>query len=410
MKKTIKTAMAMLLALVMVCGSLTAFAATPGDIEWNFEPGMDNEVYAYAGELELGADGVDIEADEDNDFVYCTLETEADGYYLISGNNLDEFWFGIPEKFEDGVYYNMLDYAYTGNNYSDGIFYLEAGTHVVGFDLYGYTAENVKVEYLGSTVKIAYAEDALKGLVLHADIYECSEDLEEDYWLDIPLTLEFENGTDISNVLASLLVFTDEELTSGENEVEIGIYAFSYRQKATLGIVEVKDIITKIEIEELDAYTSLAYYFNSEYYNDSTGLEDMVITYADGTTEVIEDFADYTELENGLWVDTYYDINDEGDWCYVVSVAGYEYICEVCTYRDATLLENIVMYHAINSALIARTVRNTGIYFSDIFYAGSILGAFNNVGYFFSESSSEWLLALSEISRNTASLIDHSLF
>lgn len=47
MKKTIKTAIAMLLALIMACGSMTAFAATPADIEWNFWSD-ETVTYSYA--------------------------------------------------------------------------------------------------------------------------------------------------------------------------------------------------------------------------------------------------------------------------------------------------------------------------------------------------------------------------
>ncbi len=100
MKKTIRNAFAMLLALVIACGSITAFAETHGDIEWCFGDG-DAWVYSYAGELTVGEKTVLPPASEET-FIYLILNVEESGYYKFTVSS--DIWFGIPESCTDGVY------------------------------------------------------------------------------------------------------------------------------------------------------------------------------------------------------------------------------------------------------------------------------------------------------------------
>ena len=68
MKKTIRNAFAVLLALVIACGGVTAFAQTPGDIEWYF--GDDEPwIYSYAGTLTVGEETVLPPVSEKNPFI-----------------------------------------------------------------------------------------------------------------------------------------------------------------------------------------------------------------------------------------------------------------------------------------------------------------------------------------------------
>ena len=81
MKKSFRNAIALLLALVIACGSLTAFAQTPGDIEWYFGDG-EPWVYSYAGELTVGEDNVLPPVSEVKN-LYLTLKIEETGYYKV---------------------------------------------------------------------------------------------------------------------------------------------------------------------------------------------------------------------------------------------------------------------------------------------------------------------------------------
>lgn len=409
MKKTIKTTVAMLLALILACGSLTAFASTPADIEWNFWDAESNTVYSYAGEIVVGADAIDVrgsDSEENEEYIYYTFEAEETGYYVVKTN--DQCWCGIPEKYENGVYLNTKDYT-SADDFTTRIYYLEEGEYIIGFDVYYEVQEVVGIEFFGDVVNIDYNEEIMKDLIVENNIYknEYEED-EHDYWLDAEfLTVEFENGSDITREYTTILVYTDEELVKGEYEVEIGIYGIPYRQKATITVVDVRDIVAKVELEDLELYTDLAYYFDGNSYNSATGTEDLVITYTDGTTEVVEDFDGWAWLDKNIGVESYYDTNEDGYWCYFIVVAGAEYVKEICTERDATGMENILMYHAINMSRISGTFDWMGIYFRNIFRAESISDAFDNLGYFFTESTSDWLYTFAVISRNTAWLFDN---
>lgn len=407
MKKTIKTAVAIFLVLIMVCCSMTAFASTPADIEWNFWESESNTVYSYAGEIDVDAGAVDVKGSDAEEYVYYTFEAKETGYYSVDTNG--ECWFGIPDRNENGVYYDTKEYT-DSYGFDERVYYLEEGEYIIGFDIYNDISEVVSIEFHGDIVNIAYNEEMLKNLIVENNIYKSDDEEEDhDYWLDTDsITIEFENGSDIIREYTTILVYTDEEFTKGEYEVEIGIYGIPYRQKATVSIVDIRDVVEKVELEDLELFTDLAYYFDGSSYNSSTGTEDLVITYTDGTTEVIEDFDGWNWLESSnIGVESYYDTDEYGNRCYIISVAGVAYVSEVCTEREATALENVLVYHALNISRISRTFEWMGIYFRDIFHADSIIGAMNSLGYFFTESTSDWLYTFASISKNTAWLFDY---
>ena len=287
MKKTIKTAVAMLLALIMVCGSLTAFASSPADIEWNFWEAEENSVYNYAGEITVDAGATDVKGSGGEEFeklVYYTFEAEETGYYSVETSG--ECWFGIPDRYEDGVYRDTKDYT-ESYGFAERIYYLEAGEYIIGFDLYYDATDEVSINFYGDIVNISCDEKTFKDLIFNSSINESGdEEAEHDYWIDAnAIMIEFENGADVIRECTTILIYTDEELTKGEYDVEIGIYGIPYRQKATISIIDIKDVIAKIELEDLELFTERVYYFNGSKYNVSTGTEDLVITYTDGTTE-----------------------------------------------------------------------------------------------------------------------------
>ncbi len=406
MKRTIKTAAAIFLALMMLCGTVTAFASTPADIEWCFYEGDENLVYTYEGEIVVGADAVKLVGEKEDDFVYCIFEAEETGYYAV--NTTDSCWTGIPGKYENGVYYYSKD-AFYSQNFKTKVYYLEAGEHIIGIDLYIGTSEEISIDFLGDITEFAFDEDMLSNLTINSNIYKNEYDYEiGDYYFETEnLTVKFENGTDVTADYVSILVFTDEELTKGEYNVELGYYAFPYRQAETVKLIDVKDVIAKIEINDLELYTELICCYDGEFINGAMGDEGMTITYTDGTTEVIDNFSDYSELKNGMWVSTYYDVNENGELCFVASIADVEFVNEVCDIRESTVFEDLILYHAKNMAKISMTFEWMGIYFGYIFRADSIPGALGNVKYFFSETTSDWFYTFAVIARNTAELMDH---
>lgn len=408
MKKTVKTVIATFLALIIACGSLTAFASTPADIEWSFDPDFDSMVYSYAGELEVDAETAYVSPKEDSSNVYCTFEAAEDGYYMISSTYYSSEWFGIPEKYENGVYCGVKDCKSSGEYLSQQTYYLEAGEYVIGFDFFERGPEEVSIDFLGDIVNIAVDEEALSKLIYDVSFYEnIVDELDGKYWAETSVTIEFENGTDISEEYSALLVFTDEKITKGEYEVELGVFCYPYRQKATINVIDIRDLVAKIELENLEGFTNIFYDYNYEYYNTTLGDEDLTVTYTDGTTETLEDFSGFDFLEVGAWVEAYYDYDDEGNYCFIVEIAGVEYINETCTEEEASFLTNSAVYHTTNYISLANAFFWMRIYFGDIFSAGSITESFGLISRFFTESASEWLYAFAEITENTARLFDY---
>lgn len=408
MKRTFKTAIAMLLALIMAFGSLTAFAATPADIEWNFDPEYENEIYAYAGELTV-ADAVEVSSTADNNYVYYTFEAEENGYYMFSAYFDYIGWIGIPQEYENGVYYGEKEYRYYAEHESQLVYYLEAGEYVVGFDFYEEASEEIGIEFLGDIVNIAIDEDELNSLIYGARIYEnYASENGGAYWLDTSsVTIEFENGKDITEEFASLLVFTDEEITKGEYEVEVGLRGFPYRQKATINVVDIKDIVAKVEIEDIENFTSVFYDYTGEYSNLAMGYDKMTITYTDGTTEVIDSVYDSYPLENGAWVDAYYTYDEDDNYCFFVDVAGENYIKEICTIEAETFIVNGAAYHAYNIARFMEAFIRFKINFENIFYSDSITESFECIRNLFADSASELFYTFAFISENTAMFLDY---
>lgn len=406
MKKTIKTAITMLLAIIMACGSMTAFAATPADIEWEFDPACV-EIYSYAGEIALGAGKTKVSPKGDNNFVYCTFEVEEDGYYKISSEDVNVCWFGIPDWIEDGVYHNTQGYFMANDDWSKKVYYLEADEYILGIDFCENAPENFSIEPLGDVVEFIYDEAVLKNLIPGSTLNKNkSPYLIADYCIETPITLEFENGEVFTELFSTLCVFTAEELENGEYEVEIAPHDLPCTKTVTINVTAVEELIAKVEVEHVERFTDIVTYYADETRNTAKGKEDMIITYTDGSTEIIKDFTGCDSTEYGFWAESYYDYNDDGEICFIVTVAGTEFICEPCTFRDATGFENLIMYNTINKEEIASAFNVMGYYFCEIFYTESILGVFSNIGSFFSGNTSMWLYTLSDISRNTARYIE----
>lgn len=406
MKKTIKAAIAMLMAIIMVCGSIPAFAATPADIEWEFDPSY-RETYSYAGKLVPGASKTKVSPTEDNCCVYCTFEVAEDGYYKISAEDVNIGWFGVPNWVEDGVCRNTQGYFITNDNWSEKAYYFQEGEYILGIDFCENVPAEVSLEPLGDVVEFIYDEAMLENLIPGFTLEENrSLYLIADYCVEMPITLKFENGDVFTEEFSTLCIFTSEELEHGEYEVEIAPHDLPCAKTVKINVTAIEEIVEKVEVEHVERFTDIVTYYADESRNTAKGKEDMIITYTDGTTEVVEDFTGCDRFECGIIAESYYDYNDDGEICFVVTIAGTEFISEPCTFRDATGFENLIMYNTINKEEIASAFNVMGYYFCEIFYTESILGVFSNIGSFFSGNTSMWLYTLSDISRNTARYIE----
>ncbi len=405
MKKTIKTAVAMLLAIIIACGSMVAFAATPADIQCNLTEEDEAITYAYAGTLTVGGDSERIRAKEDSKYVYFTFEAEEEGYYKVSSNScsFDDGWFTIPETYENGVYLGSKK-ALAGNDFTDCYFYLEKGEHIVCVNFYWLNDDVFKVEYVGELVDVKFEK-----LVLGRDIWEeHDENGELCYYFCSSVEFEFSSGDKFVIDYAEVRVYSDKELEHGENEVEIEVYGLDERIAATINVIDVTKVISKIEMTNVEDYTTIKYYYNYGMDFPSVENETLTVTYTDGTTEVIEDFDGYVYLEKyGIPVmsDCYYD--DYSGYTFYVFAANEKFIEAQCNVEDASVKENIDRYNEINYYDIENRFLWIGVYFREIFSSDSASEAVENIRYFLWECTNGWLYTFAAIMRNTASLFDY---
>lgn len=410
MKRAIKTTIAMLLAITIACGSMVAFAAAPADIQWRMYDDSELVSYAYAGELAVGGETEIISAKEDNSNVYFTFEAEEDGYYKISSDScsFEDGWFGIPEKCEDGVYYDVKNNV-AGNDFTDRYFYLEKGEHIVCVSFDWLSEDNFRVDFAGEIVDIECGYEGTKEFILG---YHLSEEYDENgemfYYYGTSVEIEFSSGEKFMIDYADVCFYTDKKLEHGENEVEISLYGTDYREKGTIEVIDVAKVVAKVEMTNIENYTTVKYYYRGGIDYNSVENETVTVTYTDGTTEVIEGFCGYAELDrHGIPIDCYHGIDKDGDYVLCVSAADIPFITEKCDFEFASTLENIGRYHEFNRYDIEDRFIMIGVYFRDIFYSDSVDEAIESFRYFFEECTSGWLYTFAAIMRNTAKLISY---
>ena len=365
MKKTIRNAFAMLLALVIACGGLTAFAETPGDIEWYF--GDDEPwIYSYAGTLTVGEETVLPPVSEEKS-VYLTVDIEESGYYKITVDS--DCWYGMQSKNSDGIYEYVIDYMIQEYGMSS-YYYLESGEYIFGMDLFEENAVKVSAEYVGEVTGFEYDKTELENMILGYNIYEGDE---TPYMFEISsFSVDFSLGEKKIFDYVTVFVYTENQLVKGENSVEIGLFGVPYREKATIGIIEITDIIASVEFDNLEDYAYVTRYYNGNVYAPRMEGETVTVTYTDGTTEVLDDFDGYGYLEKcGYYLDTYYEEND-GEWIVNICVAGQNMLQESCVIENATTSENLIEYKDFIFDDIQYVVNLVRIYMNDVFDAESV--------------------------------------
>ena len=375
MKKTVRNAFAMLLALVIACGGITAFAQTPGNIEWYF--GDDEAwIYSYAGELSVGEDTVLPPVSEEKS-VYLTMNIEESGYYKITVDS--DIWFGIPESCTDGKYDNAIDSMAYLDSVSPRYYYLEAGETVVGFDLYEESGVKVKADYVGEITEIGFDRSQLEGRVLGYNIFEIDSD---KYGIDVEnVNVKFSCGDELDMPWECIYVYTENPLVKGENDVEIGVWSAPYRETATVELIDIADIVESVEFTNLRDYAYLTEYYNGNVYAPSMEGETLTVTYTDGTIETLKNFNGYGCLEKcGFCVDVVYEETD-GEWTVVVYLAGQNILEMDCAVRKADTSENLLEYKNSFFGGIQYIISWASMYMNDVITASSMSEAISAAVY-----------------------------
>lgn len=408
MKKTIRAAVAMLIAIIIACGSMTAFAATPADIQCNLTDADEPTTYAYAGELTVGGDAVKISAKEDNNHVYFTFEAEEEGYYRISSTDcsFDGGWFTVPEKYENGVYLGSKD-CLSGNGYTERFFYLEKGKHVtcINFDMI--SKDEFEVDYVGEIVDFVCDDGEVRNLILGYDIGAYNDGNGKIcYYFSSSVVYKFSSGESFGIDWADVSIYTDKKLEHGEYEVEVGLDSVNFRKKTTLNIVDITKVISKVEMTNVEKYTVLKQYYDNEVEYSPFESETLTVTYEDGTKEKVEEFDGFGYI-NGITVRSYYDYDYKGDYVFCVSVANEPFITESCTVELADGKENADRYNKNNLDELENGFFWTKFFFNRILRSETLPEVIENIKVFFARTAGTWLETFAEIMKNTATMLDY---
>ena len=114
MKKTLKTLIAVFLAMIIATGSVSAFAAKETVILDYIDEKYE---YFYGSQLTEGKNSIDLSGDEL--YYYHDFKAEKDGYYIIETNPMHIWWIAVAEETSSGRYIDEALTDYTNISYEE---------------------------------------------------------------------------------------------------------------------------------------------------------------------------------------------------------------------------------------------------------------------------------------------------
>lgn len=423
MKKGVKSIFAAVLAVIMVLGSLTAFAAGESQrVKWDYN---GTEIYLeYAGDFDKKVT-FNPEADNREYRVYYDLEVQQSGWYLVSVKHSgSDFSVEFPEKFENGVAYGKLYKCLIENpgevtDTQKIICRFSAGKTVMG--VYCLNTElEIGIEYLGEEVTDFQVEqEDLDNVILGYNEVVAVEG-SSFLFLTQDLTDIFEGR--YANCFRAKIVFSSGmvfdagnmglaynvkggKLKEGKNTVTFLIAEeFGLSKEFELTAYPPTHYVKDIEISNLDEFATVKIDEDGLTYGNPGKLE-MTVTYADGTKEtfVSGSWDGFIRLDNGKKVYVTF-CRADGDMSmdyrlrsrdavhFRVSIGETDYIDEICTvtefdvigYRkrlDRNNLEEAIEYTAEIKAGVEALKENTGSAKDVIRYAAELLKTVINNSY-----------------------------
>ncbi len=347
MKKSIKIILALVLSIIISLSSISAFATE--SIEYDYwQPGENAPIgFSYAGEISVGENNLTISYD--NYYPYYSLDIEEAGYYAIydTGEVFDYF---IPQNINNGIAYTMYNNSYYTENGWAYIYYFDTKDYFIGLWLENNIEKaNITVEYYGNELTSVNIGDEL---IIDYDYFFYSEP-DSEYWCDIYNYVEytFSSGKKLHDYSASGYPVNPDQ--KGKNIINIAFLDDFFQAETTL--IEISDIISDVEITNIDKYTNVKGYYNSI---DATlpydETEKVTIVLTDGTRlNAPYDYHDYNgpyvKLPNGKIIDFYFLLEEiDGKW-YINIYAGNALVKGFeCKSTTATFKENLNKYNQDN--------------------------------------------------------------
>ncbi len=331
MKKAIRVITAVILAMIIATGSVSAFASSETVV---LDFAGEKFEYFYGGKLTEGENNLDFSGDEL--YLYYEFEAEKDGYYVIETDPWHILWFACAKKTASGRYdddnladYSNLVYSETEEN----LFYFEKGTYTVFADKNEEINEKttVGIEYAGAELTAVDFDGGVKyGLIYDLDIY-CEYDEDIGKYLGIfnsgNATLSFDSGKTYGLELGYLWFESESGITEGENTITFDFVGKPFEK--TILVENIDKHIKSVEVTNFDEFDTVEVYYDgclNDYDVDFTGLE-MVVEFINGEKEtvVVDSYYTMVKLPNGnpMPIELYcsYDTDDNGNVVFSVWIA-----------------------------------------------------------------------------------------
>ena len=335
--KTFKKLIAVILSIMAISGLCVtnAFAYDFGEtVELTFDDG-DKGYYLYAGEAFEGDNYVEYKEEYGSSCFFNKFVAKESGNYSFvnSGYDFYELDGSVMKKVEEETQYYDMDCFFI---------YLEKGTYYITNGFYGCEPEpydqSFSIEFLGEFEGVSYDKELFKRAVAYEDVDFYNKDLRH-----AGAQLNFSEAN-LEYQCGLIYIDREKELKIGENIVSFEILDYKFTE--TLTIVEGKDIIESIEVENPEDYAKRVVYYDSLIGGSDACPDEIIVNFADGTTKTVkktvrgECFApEYIfELANGRE----YSIHLEGGTeAFRLEFAREVFVSADAELRYATFIENV---------------------------------------------------------------------
>lgn len=352
MKKTLKTLIAVILAMIIATGSMSAFAAGETIVldlqDWKDE-------YFYSSQLTEGENSINLSGDEL--YFYHEFEAEKDGYYIVETNPEHIWWIAVAEKNSSGRYIDEALTDYTNISYEEenekNLFFLEKGSYIIFTDrneeFDGKTT--LGIEYAGAEITGFDFEGGVKyNLIPQVNIiyfyYEENEDYNLFYFIPGNSTLSFDSGKTYDTDIEFLEYKSESEITEGENTITFEIAGKTFEK--TVLVQGVEHNIKSVEVKNFDKYDTVKVYYDGCIKTDDIDFSDLefIVEFSNGEKKTIaaDEMQTTIELPNGnpVSVNLYYeyDMDENGNICFDIWVHDKEYAVLPVEVIEASTNEN----------------------------------------------------------------------
>ena len=277
MKNTVRRIIAMAIALVMVFGSVPAFATEIGDtvVWYKYTDSSEHSQCVISDKITTDRT-VAIKRQAERTDYYYILDVKNPGYYLI--NEEGDFSFKTPEIFENGVAYGEIyDYLWCNDQ---SIYYFEKGENLFRLGVPSNDYAVISFEYLGETItNVGYDETCLQNLIIGCEVADDHADFQLEHFSDVDIT--FSSGKTFCDVYADNIFRYDAPLKEGENT---GVMVLpGHDEPITFTAYPVSKYIESMEITNVEKLLEVKQDYLGYYIHPDVCKETVTVKFTDGT-------------------------------------------------------------------------------------------------------------------------------